>query len=103
MAGNVAEWTLDRWDHARYREWVQDLEEDGEEPPPDPAFPLENWEREATVRGGSWRDSACGLLAAGRVGKDRDTRRPHLGFRCAIECLPRGPTAEGPEGEEGKP
>jgi len=81
MAGNVAEWVLDRWDHERYAR-----EEASGPVVSDPVDPLPlSGDRtpadKAVVRGGHWQDSACGLFSARRVPMEPGTRSATVGFR----------------------
>ena len=81
MAGNVWEWTADRFA----------LHEYGEGPSVNPTGPRSGGER--IVRGGSWRSDAHALRVTHRVPVGEGTRFPDLGFRCAYD-----PRASSPRG-----
>lgn len=71
LLGNIAEWTLDRWDASAYRSL--------------PATDPHNDEagRRRVVRGGSWR-TLHGLNAGSRARLDEAARVDHVGFRCVF-------------------
>jgi sulfatase modifying factor 1 len=73
LAGNVSEWTSDRY-APTYSE--TDLVD-----PRGPAVSGSSPER--VVRGGSYESAAPWLRGAARVAMDPSTRRPTIGFRCA--------------------
>jgi formylglycine-generating enzyme required for sulfatase activity len=67
LAGNVAEWTSDP-----YRERYDD------------PMPSHSATSRRVVRGGSFMTGAAWLRGAARQGFSPETRRPDLGFRCAL-------------------
>lgn len=71
LIGNVAEWTLDRWDASAYRSLAST------DPMNDEAG------RRRVVRGGSWR-TLMGVNVASRARLDEDVRSDHVGFRCVF-------------------
>jgi formylglycine-generating enzyme required for sulfatase activity len=73
MAGNVWEWTQDRFDFDSY----------GAGPSVNPRGPSSGGQR--VVRGGSWRSDAYSLRVTHRVPVAEGTRFPDLGFRCAYD------------------
>ncbi len=76
MAGNVWEWTRDRFDFEGY----------GNGPSVNPQGPRHGGQR--VVRGGSWRSDAYSLRVTHRVPVGEGTRFPDLGFRCAYDAPP---------------
>ena len=79
MAGNVAEWTADRFDPTRYRTEPEAL---------NPTGPTSG--RERVVRGGSWADGPHRLRVASRRGKGPTEVDDATGFRCAADRGPAG-------------
>lgn len=73
MAGNVWEWTSDRFELRAY----------GTGPSVDPTGPRYGGER--IVRGGSWRSAAYALRVTHRLPVAEGERAPDLGFRCAYD------------------
>lgn len=83
LGGNLAEWTSDSYaayDAACWRE--QGLH--------DPACARDGL-GEATVRGGSWRDSLDRTRAASRRGAAPASKRDYIGFRCVYSDLTTSP------------
>ena len=76
MAGNVWEWTRDRFDADSYSSG----------PSVDPQGPAAGGER--VTRGGSWRSSADLLRTTMRRPWPAGTPAPDLGFRCAYDVVP---------------
>jgi formylglycine-generating enzyme required for sulfatase activity len=74
MAGNVWEWTADRYGADYY------AKSEGT----DPRGPSEGEER--VIRGGSWRSAAYTLRVAQRAGLKESDSRPDVGFRCAYDA-----------------
>ncbi len=81
MAGNVWEWTRDRFEYEAY----------GNGPAVNPQGADSGGER--VVRGGSWRSDAFSLRVTHRIPVGEGARFPDLGFRCAYDVpqLPPGP------------
>ncbi|MCA9533255.1 MAG: SUMF1/EgtB/PvdO family nonheme iron enzyme [Myxococcales bacterium] len=73
MAGNVWEWTADRFDYDNY----------GNGPSVNPRGARSGGQR--VVRGGSWRSDAYSLRVTHRVPVGEGARFPDLGFRCAYD------------------
>ncbi|MCB9657534.1 MAG: SUMF1/EgtB/PvdO family nonheme iron enzyme [Polyangiales bacterium] len=76
MAGNVWEWTQDRFDYDAY----------GNGPSVNPRGADTGGQR--VVRGGSWRSDAYSLRVTHRVPVGEGSRFPDLGFRCAYDVPP---------------
>lgn len=76
MAGNVWEWTKDRFDYDNY----------GAGPSVNPQGARSGGQR--VVRGGSWRSDAYSLRVTHRVPVGEGARFPDLGFRCAYDVPP---------------
>lgn len=73
LAGNVAEWVMDRYAPTYSEEDLQD--------PKGPASSTVGPAR--VVRGGSYESGAAWLRGASRAAADPGVRRPTIGFRCA--------------------
>ena len=76
MAGNVWEWTADRYGGPDSEVWA-------EGPAVDPTGAESGGER--LVRGGSWRSTPDALRVTTRIPVPEGTFAPDLGFRCAYE------------------
>jgi formylglycine-generating enzyme required for sulfatase activity len=74
MAGNVWEWTQDRWDPQAYET----------SPQVDPTGPRTGGER--VIRGGSWRTPAFQLRVTHRFFLGEEDDAPDVGFRCAYDA-----------------
>jgi formylglycine-generating enzyme required for sulfatase activity len=73
MAGNVWEWTADRYDPTAY---ARAPSVDGRTAQGD----------RIAIRGGSWRSPGYSLRVTQRAGIKPDERRPDVGFRCAYDA-----------------
>ena len=71
LAGNVAEWVQDWWDHGYY----------ATSPAADPSGPAEGDYK--VVRGGSWSQPADELRTTARAYHSMDRGSGYIGFRCA--------------------
>jgi formylglycine-generating enzyme required for sulfatase activity len=74
MAGNVWEWTADRWDPQAYES----------SPQVDPTGPRSGGER--VIRGGSWRTPAFQLRVTHRFFLGEEDDSADVGFRCAYDA-----------------
>jgi len=79
LAGNVAEWTADRY--------APGYPEGDAIDPRGPTSPTASGER--VVRGGHYAQAAPWLRGAARSAADPGVRRPHIGFRCARSAVRR--------------
>lgn len=85
MAGNVAEWTIDRFDEQSY-EFTHDLNpilSYTAHPDDPPAL------KRKVVRGGSWKDVAMYMQNGVRTYEYQDTAKSYIGFRCVRTYLGR--------------
>jgi formylglycine-generating enzyme required for sulfatase activity len=103
MHGNLAEWTLDRYEEGAYAHWA------ARPGPPGPVLLPDERHYPHVVRGGSWDDPAERLRCAARRASDpswnrRDPQRPqsiwwltdatHVGFR-VVRALEEQPELRG--------
>jgi formylglycine-generating enzyme len=90
LAGNVAEWVLDRY-APEYAE--RDLS--------DPTGPSAgSGSSQRVVRGGDYESPRPTLRGAARLGQPPGTRAPTLGFRCAKPVHEAPPRPETPLGSD---
>lgn len=81
MAGNVAEWTADEYQHDLYAS----RQKGGGNTRSGASAGANYAMRKKVVRGGSWADSPHGLRAADRSALDPRLGKSSVGFRCAAD------------------
>lgn len=84
LAGNLSEWTLDRFNRQDESCWsAQGVQRDPlcTSRGVDGGFPM-------SLRGGSWLSTGSALAASSRQGEHLDIAQPFIGFRCARTAPP---------------
>jgi serine/threonine-protein kinase len=88
LAGNVAEWTADRYDPAWNATSPAEDPACLAPPPPPPGASIPD---SRAIRGGSWRSTWPFLRSAARAGWAASWGASDLGFRCAADDPPAAP------------